>query len=530
MRDGQKNKVLEFAGFNVDLDAALLRSAGKVIETEPQVFELIAFLCTNPGRLIGYDEIIDKVWNGRIVSDAAIATRINAARKALGDDGTAQRVIKTVRGRGLRFQLEPVSRSIETDARPSVAGNSNSDVVPGANLGGPSIAVLPFENMSTDVEQEYFADGIAEDIITGLSRVRQFFVIARNSAFAYKGRSVDVRQVGRELGVRYVLEGSVRKSGNRVRITGQLVDASTGHHIWADRFDGNLADVFDLQDKITSSVIGAIQPSIRAAEAGRSQRKRPDNLDAYDFYMQALPNVASLERKANRIGLGLLEQALHLEPGYAAALAMAAWCHAQRCVYNWTDDRDTESRLALQLANKAVKLAANDSFALSILGAAHTLVREFDTAYELLQRALELDPNCAWGWNRLGWLNGYLDRPGVSIECFEKAIRLSPLDPINFNCFAGIGAAHFLEGRHDDAVRWLEKALSANPNARWVYRQLIPAYVSAGRMKDARRGLRLLIQEYPSITCDKVRVAMLYSAPTMDLICDGLARAGLPVR
>ena len=168
----------------------------------------------------------------------------------------------------------------------------------------------------------------------------QFLVIARNSTFAYKGKTIDVRQVGRELGVRYVLEGSVRKSGSRVRITGQLVDASTGHHIWADRFDGNLADLFDLQDEITTSVIGAIQPSIRAAETARSQRKRPDNFDAYDFYMQALPHVASLERKGNTIGLGLLERALQLEPDYAAALAMAAWCHAQRCVYNWTEDPD----------------------------------------------------------------------------------------------------------------------------------------------------------------------------------------------
>ena len=529
MQDGQRNRVLEFDGFVVDLDAALLRSGGRVIETEPQVFELIAFLCTNPGRLIGYDEIIAKVWHGRIVSDAAIATRINAARKALGDDGTAQRVIKTVRGRGLRFQLEPVSRSIEAKAQPSVP-DCRHDLGPQTNLDGPSIAVLPFDNMSLDAEQGYFADGIVEDIITGLSRVTQFFVIARNSTFAYKGRSVDVRQVGRELGVRYVLEGSVRKAGNRVRITGQLVDASTGHHIWVDRFDGDLVDVFNLQDQITSRVIGAIQPPIRAAETRRSQRKRPDNLDAYDYYMQALPHVTSLARKANAIGLGLLEKALQLEPDYAAALAMAAWCHAQRCVYGWTDVPEPEGRLALQLANKAVTLAANDSFALSMLGAANTLVREFDKAYELLQRAVEFDPNCAWGWNRLGWLNGYLDRPKESIECFEKAIRLSPLDPTNFNCFAGIGAACFLEGRHDDSVTWQEKALAANPDARWIYRQLIPAYVCAGRMEDARRGVHLLIEDYPSITCEKVRVALLYSAPTMDRICDGLARAGLPVR
>jgi len=246
--------------------------------------------------------------------------------------------------------------------------------------------------------------------------------------------------------------------------------------------------------------------------------------------MQALPHVASLERKGNTIGLGLLEQALQLEPDYASALAMAAWCHAQRCVYNWTDDPDTESRLTLQLANKAVMLAANDSFSLSMLGAAHTLVRGFKTAYELLQRALELDSNCAWGWNRLGWLNGYLDRPSESIECFEKAIRLSPLDPINFNCFAGLGAAHSLQGRHDEAVKWLEKALAANPEARWIYRQLIPAYVSSGRKEEARLGLRLLMQDYPNLTCERVRVAMLYSAQTMDWICEGLAHAGLPVR
>lgn len=529
MQDG-KNKVLAFDGFEVDLDAALLRSRGRVVETEPQVFELIALLCTNAGRLIVYDEIIDKVWHGRIVSDAAIATRINAARKALGDDGTAQRIIKTVRGRGLRFELEPVGRPAEPNSHQPALDGGNNDAVPKLHLDGPSIAVMPFDNMSPDAEQEYFADGIAEDIITGLSRVSQFLVIARNSTFAYKGRCIDVRDVGRELGVRYVLEGSVRRSGSRVRITSQLVDASTGHQIWADRFDGNLADLFDLQDEITTSVIGAIQPSIRAAETVRSRRKRPDNLDAYDFYMQALPHVASLDRKGNAIGLGLLEQSLQLEPDYAAALAMAAWCHAQRCVYSWTENSEAEIQLTLELASKAVKLAANDSFALSMLGAAHTLVREFKTAYELLLRALEFDPNCAWGWNRLGWLNSYLDRPTESIECLEKAIRLSPLDPINFNCFAGLGAAHFLQGRHDEAVHWLEKALAANPEARWIYRPLIPAYVAAGRMEEARRGLRLLLKAYPTLTCEKVRGAMLYSAPTMDRICDGLAQAGLPVR
>jgi adenylate cyclase len=535
MREVGSTRVLVFDGFEVDLDAAVIRKNGAVVDAEPQVFELIAFLAADHGRLISYDEIVKQVWNGRIVSDAAIATRINAARKALDDDGTVQRVIKTVRGRGLRFELSPQTRQPDGARRnepPLSVTEAHADSADhgSAMHAGPSIAVLPFSNMSNDPDQEYFADGIVEDIITGLSRVKQFFVIARNSAFWYKGKAVDIRQVGRELGVRYVLEGSVRKCGSTVRITGQLVEANTGHHIWANRFDGDLKDIFELQDLVTSSVIGAIQPSIRAAESSRSLRKRPGSVDAYDLYMQALPHVAALERSENAKGLSLLEQALRLDPSYASALAMAAWCHAQRCVYNWTGDWSAEARRALQLANRAVSHAEDDSVALSMLGAAHTLVREFDTAHSLLERAVELDPNCAWGWNRLGWLNGYRDLSLESIACFERAIRLSPLDSMNFNCFVGIGSAHFLEQRNDDAIRWMEKALAAHPGARWIYRQLVPAYVCAGRIDDAKRALPALVQEYPEITCEKVRAAMLYSAPVMQRICDGLARAGLPHR
>lgn len=527
MPEGRCNKLLKFDDFEIDLDAALLRSGGAAVVVEPQVFELIAFLVANRGRLVSYDEIVETVWRGRIVSDAAIATRINAARKALGDDGAAQRVIKTVRGRGLRFDLKP--RDMITESGPGNQGiiSSAGDTLEPAN-DKPSIAVLPFENMTSDADQGYFADGIVEDIITGLSRVRQLFVIARNSTFTYKGRAVDVRQVGRELCVRYVLEGGVRKAGNRIRITAQLIEAETGHHIWANRFEGELSDIFELQDQITSNVIGAIQPSIRSAEIARSRRKRPDNLDAYDLYMQALPHVAMLDRKSNAAGLALLAEALKRDPGYASALAMSAWCHAQRCVYSWTDDPVSDSRLALHLAERAVHQAADDSFALSMLGAAHTLVRDFDRAEDLLARAVTFDPNCSWGWNRLGWLHGYRDRAQESIICFDTALRLSPVDPMNFNCHFGIGAAHYILDRCDEAIDWMEKALTVSPNARWIYRQLVPAYVDAGRQAAAVEGLRHLLQDYPGMTCAAVRRAMLYSAPVMDRICAGLARAGLP--
>ncbi|MFM9938635.1 MAG: winged helix-turn-helix domain-containing tetratricopeptide repeat protein [Hyphomicrobiaceae bacterium] len=528
MQESRHNHLLRFDNFEIDLDAATLRSGGAAVIVEPQVFELIAFLVANRGRLVSYDEIVDNVWKGRIVSDAAIATRVNAARKALGDDGAAQRVIKTVRGRGLRFDLKPLDMASETDlGSQGVAGSVGKPHEIAADM--PSIAVLPFDNMSNDPEQSYFADGIVEDIITGLSRVRQFFVIARNSTFTYKGKSADVRQVGRELGVRYVLEGSVRKAGNKLRITGQLIEAGTGHHIWADRFDGELSDVFELQDRITSSVIGAIQPSIRSAEVARSRRKRPESLDAYDLYMQALPLVAMLDRKSNAAGLALLALALQRDPGYASALAMLAWCHAQRCVYNWTDDFASDSSKALDLARRAVHQAADDSFALSMLGAAHTLVRDFARAEDMLARAVTYDPNCSWGWNRLGWLHGYRDRAQESIGCFEKALRLSPLDPMNFNCHFGIGAAHYIEARYDEAVEWMERALAGNPNARWIYRQLIPAYADSGREDAAAEGLRLLLQDYPGMTCASVRAAMLYSDTVMDRICARLAKVGLPV-
>ena len=527
MRDTRTNRLLVFDTFKVDLDAACLLANGTIVNVEPQVFELIAFLVIHRGRLVSYDDIVENVWKGRIISDAAIATSVNAARKALGDDGTAQRVIKTVRGRGLRFELLPrdVSSGDSLDARAGLASAGDGGEI---EADKPSIAVLPFENMSSDADQGYFADGIVEDIITGLSRVRQLFVIARNSTFTYKGRPVDVRQVGRDLGVRYVLEGSVRKAGQKVRITGQLIETGTGHHIWADRFDGELADVFELQDRITSSVIGAIQPSIRSAEVDRSRRKRSESLDAYDLYMQALPHVSALDRKSNALALALLEQALERDPFYGSALAMAAWCHAQCCVYSWTDDFATDSRKAMELAQQAVHQTADDSFALSMLGAAHTLVRDFDGAQELLSRAVTLDPNCSWGWNRLGWLHGYRSRAADSIACFEKALRLSPLDPMNFNCHFGIGAAHYIEARHDEAIDWMEKALSANPSARWIYRQLVPAYADAGRNIDAVHGLRLLLQDYPAMNCAEIRAAMLYSNPIMERICAGLARAGLP--
>jgi len=392
----------------------------------------------------------------------------------------------------------------------------------------PSIAVLPFDNMSPDPEQEYFADGIVEDITAALSRVRSFFVIARNSTFTYKKRAVQVQQVSRELGVRYVVEGSVRRVGARVRITAQLVDATTGAHLWANRYDSTIEDVFDLQDQITANVVGAIQPSIRAAEIERAKRKRPGSLDAYDLVMRALPHVWSLERDANLKATQILQEALRFDPTYPTALSLAAWCCGQRVLYNWSEDIASEKQETLRLAQQAAALSSNDAFVLAVLAAALSITLEFRRAEALLERALALDPNSAFAWARSGWLKKFQGDSDAAIRCFEQALRLSPFDPMMSNWHIGIGSAHFQAGRYEQAVEWQEKALFSNQAAAWMYRGLIPSYVFAGHLDKAKAGVRELLRAYPGLTIENVRAAMDFNKDYTTRLVEGLRRAGLP--
>jgi adenylate cyclase len=392
----------------------------------------------------------------------------------------------------------------------------------------PSIAVLPFDYMSESRDGEFLADGISEDIIAALSRIRSFFVIARNSTFTYKGRAVNVQQVSRELGVRYVLEGSVRRSRDRVRMTAQLIDAVTGAHLWGDRYDGTVEDIFDLQDRITARVVGAIQPSIRAAEIERARRKRPESLNAYDLVMRALPSVWSLDAASNEVATQLLDEALKLDPGYPLALSLSSWCSGQRIIYNWSKDAESDRRDALEKAQAAADLASDDPFVLTVLGATHTITREFTAALLLLERALALDPNSAWAWNRSGWLRTFLDDPETGIDHFERAVRLSPFDPMIFNSYAGIGDAHFVAGRYAEAVAWLEKARFANPKAAWLNRFLAAAYALNGRLQQAEICVQKLLAAHPGLTVGAVRNAPPFTKEVIDRLCEGLRQGGLP--
>jgi len=336
-----------FSDHILDTDRRELHRGAEAIAVEPQVLDLLILLLHNRDRVVTKDELIATVWVGRIVSEETLTSRIYAARRAVGDSGQSQKLIRTIARKGLRFvgdvriQSDGPQPAIATD-RPLPAA-SQEPAHAGLSLPErPAIAVLPFQNLSGDAEQEYFVDGLVEEIITGLSRSKALFVIARNSSFTYKGRAVDVRQVGRDLGVRYVLEGSVRKAGNCLRITGQLIDAANGAHLWADRFDGDLADIFELQDQITTQVIGAIAPRLELAEIERARRKT-SNLDAYDYYLRAWAAIYRFSSEGSKEALSMLEKAIALDPEFALAYATQAVCYFMRRAFSWSDDPAREA-------------------------------------------------------------------------------------------------------------------------------------------------------------------------------------------
>ena len=386
----------------------------------------------------------------------------------------------------------------------------------------PSIAVLPFANMSGDPEQEYFADGIAEDIITALSRFRQFFVIARNSSFIYKGRNVDVRQIGRELGIRYVLEGSVRKGGSRLRITAQLVDAATGNHLWAEKYDGALAEVFDLQDKITEAVVGAIEPSVRQAEIERARCKRPDNLDAYDLYLRALPHAWTFLPGEAAKAINLLEQALWIDPSYIAAHGLAAYCHQVRFI-----DR-AEWVAALRHARAVLTSNTDDSVALALSAFVVALfTRDYDAALDAIGRALALTPNSAMVLVHSAATHSFAGRYDTAIQHAERSLRLSPLDPMRYRAEIAVGWSHLFSGRYAEAAEAAQRAINANVNYAPGHEILIASRVFLGQLDMAHTAAARFRDAVPRYQISAV-MGGRFSTELNDKLADALRSAGVP--
>ena len=395
----------------------------------------------------------------------------------------------------------------------------------------PSIAVLPFTNMSGDPEQDYFADGMVDDIITALSHFKALFVIARNSSFTYKGRAVDVKQVGRELGVRYVLEGSVRKAANRVRITGQLVDTATGVHLWAERFDGGLGDTFDLQDQVAESVVGAIAPAVEKAEIERAKRKPTESLDASALYLRGLARLYQFAgRQANDEALRLFNSAIDLDPDFASAYGRAASCYAWAKTNGWISVTANDIAEVTRLAQRAVEVGKDDAIALAASGwALAYVVRDLEVGAGLIDRALVLNSNLAEAWYFGGWAKIWLGEPEPAIERFARAMRLSPLDLRMSGMRAGTAYAHFLLGRYDEAASWAAMALQDRPDFQGGLRIAAASNAMAGRLEQAHRAVARLRQVNPALRVSTLKnLVGPWHAEDLSRFEEGLRRAGLP--
>ena len=462
----------------------------------------------------------------RNVHDAA-AGRLKATFDDLGS-----LVLKNIERpvQAFRVKWEEADWKVATSTVLSIGTALVSADVPLALPDKPSIAVLPFQNMSGDPEQEYFADGMVEDIITALSRFKSLFVIARNSSFTYKGKAVDIKQVGRELGVRYVLEGSVRKGGGRVRITGQLIDSKSGAHLWADRFDGSLEDVFDLQDRVTASVVGAIAPAVERAEIEHAKRKPVENLDAYDCYLRALPHFYVPTKDAQEAALSLFYRAMKLDADFATPYGMAARCYSIRKTQGWMVDKNWEEAEIRRLALRVAAIGGDDAIALSRAGHALAYVcREYDTGAAMIDQALSINQNLAVGWIVRGFVSVYAGQHAAAIDQLTRALRLNPLDPEIWRAEISMTMALVLLGRYDEASNWATRASAHQPNYLTVMCVSVIVTALAGHIDEARKLMALMRQAHPAVSVSSVR-EMLPNRQSHEFerMLDGLRLAGLP--
>jgi TolB-like protein/cytochrome c-type biogenesis protein CcmH/NrfG len=478
-----------FETYALDTDRRELKRGTQPIALEPQVFDLLVFLIENRERVVSKDDLITSVWRGRVVSDSTLTSRINAARKAIGDSGEQQSLIRTIARKGIRFVGtlggEPVAAPAEPPRFP----------LPDR----PAIAVLPFTNMSGDPEQEYFSDGISEDIITALSKLRWFFVIARNSSFIYKGKTAHMKQIAEELGVGYVVEGSVRKAGDRVRITAQLNDAATGSHVWAERYDRNIADVFAVQDEITEAIVAAIEPQIYAAENFRAQRKPPDSLDAWDLVMRALSHYWRVTRQDNVVAQALLEKAISIDPNYGQALGVLANSYMFSAHMGWAD-MATTTPVAERAALAAIRSDSEDAWAHLALGHVYLMARRFDDSLAEYELALRLNPNFALAQGYYGLSLAYNSRWQEADLAARRAIRLSPRDPFAAVYYGIASYAQFVGRNYAEAIRLSREAIRQRGDFVGAHRVLTASAAMASEDELAKRSLLELRRAQPNIS------------------------------
>jgi TolB-like protein len=503
-----------FGRFRLDLASRQLLLDERLLEVGDRALQVLRLLAEANGGLVSKDELMTRVWAGQVVEENNLQVQISTLRKALDPEGTGESWIVTVPGRGYRL--------LGAAERPALPLPDE-----------PSLVVLPFRNISGDPEQEYFADGMVEEITTALSRIGSLFVIARNSAFTYKGRPVDVRQVGRDLGVRYVVEGSVRKAGSRVRIAGQLVEAATGAHLWADRFEGRLEDVFDLQDQMTAKVAAAIEPNARAAEIQRARRKPAENPQAYDLLLRALPPFYGRTPAGLAEARRLLRQAVAIDPNYAPSLAYLAFCEWRTVIHGLIDPGDPTGAEWVALVQSALALDPNDPEVLAIAGEITARIGgDLSGGIALLDKSLELNPNNATALALAAALQIYSGNAAAAIALLDRSARHNPLD-WNTHLYTGYTMAYFAAGEYEHAVGWSAKALQELPHAAVALRWRAASLGQLARLEEGRQAVQRLVAVVPNFTISRFRRLIadktLAKVPCVaDALYEGLRRCGAP--
>ena len=520
-----------FADHTLDIGRRELHRGCELVAVEPQVFDLLADLVRNHHRLVSKDDLIASVWGGRIVSDSTLNSRINAVRRAIGDNGEDQRLIRTIARKGFRFigtvRLQPAGADSAYGTGPPPDESQERPLAELPLPDRPAIAVLPLTNMSGNPEQEYFSDGISEDIITALSKLRWFFVIARNSSFIYKGKAVHLKQIAEELGVRYVVEGSVRRSGDRVRITVQLNDVNTGSHIWAERYDRDLADIFAVQDEITEAIVAAIEPQLYAAENFRAQRKSPNNLDAWDLVMRALSHYWRVTRQDNVVAQALLEKATAIDPNYGQAHGVLATSQTFSAHMGWADMATTVP-IAERAALAAIRVDSEDPWAHHALGCAYLFTRRFDDSLAEFEVALRLNPNFSLAQGYYGLVLSYCGRWEEANVAARRALRLSPRDPFSAIFYGIASYAQFVGCNYDEAVRLSREGIRQRGDFVGAYRVLTAASSMAGRYDVAHAALGELRRVQPNISLAWIASEMpIQQDADREHYLEGFRRAGL---
>jgi TolB-like protein/tetratricopeptide (TPR) repeat protein len=531
-----------FEDLCLDTNRRELRRDGALVRIEPQVFDLLEYLVRNCGRLVTKDDLIASVWQGRIVSESALTTRLSAARTSIGDSGERQRLIKTVPRKGFRFvgevreetvavgDIVPVTPATHRSPMADTSGRREHPHLPLPDR--PSIVVLPFVNLSGDPAQEYFVDGMVEDITIALGRLPWLFVIGSASAFTYKNRAVDVRQIGSELGVRYALKGSVRKESNRVRITCELSETSHGGHVWADRFEDELDSIFAMQDRVAGHVSTVMAPALRAEEIERARRKPTGNLSAYDLFLRAL-SLHRLGYAQNQEALKLLNKAIALDPSYSAAYGLAAWCYDLQKIFGWVPPSDPCLNEGIRLARTAADMRSNDSEALWMTAHSLTLLAgETELALALTKKAISLNPNSPNSWWVSGTAHYFSDSPQIALEHGACARRLSPVDPMAYNHWLSTAMAYFFAGHYQEAADAADKSLAEHTNFPPALRLKVVTSGLLGRIEEGHECVARLLTVNPDATVAKLKAfyepLLRINPHRLEPYLKGLRLCGLP--